>query len=60
MPKCRASPIKRRVGKPHGSHSHGTSKNDYKRGIRGHSWKGHGINRKCERCNIKPKSLRNR
>lgn len=60
MPKCRMSPIKHRIGKPHGGHSHGSSKSNFKRGMRGHSWKGHGITRICERCGIQPKQLRNR
>ena len=55
MTKCPRSPIKRRVGKPHGSHSHASTKNDYKRGIRGHTWKGHGKDRKCEKCGRNPK-----
>lgn len=58
--KCPASPRKRRVSKPHGSHSHGSTLNAYKNGIRGHHWIGHGKNRKCDNCNCKPRHLRGR
>jgi len=55
MTRCRGSPIKRRVAKPHGGHSHGSSKGDYAHGMRGHQWIGHGAERKCARCGKKPK-----
>ena len=46
---CRGSPTKRRnamgKGKP----------KDYRKGLRGHSWKGRGAVRKCSRCGKVPK-----
>jgi len=50
MGKCKLSPKHRRVRKRGDSHSSG---NDHKRGIRGHAWKGHGMDRECERCGEK-------
>ena len=29
---------------------------DYKNGMRGHSWKGRGADRKCSKCGAKPKN----
>lgn len=50
MGKCRNSPTKRRtsMGKGQG--------NNYKNGLRGHSWKGKGKDRVCGRCGLKPKN----
>ena len=58
---CRGSPPKHRASKPHGPHSRGRGKNDYARGMRGHSWrrmyattvdgKSLHIGRICNRCN---------
>ena len=56
--RCSMSPKKHRTSKPHGSHSHGASKEDYKHGMRGHKWIGHGQDRKCDRCGVKPRHLR--
>lgn len=56
--RCRGSPIKRRVAKPHGAHSHGSSKGDYAHGMRGHTWEGHGPDRKCKNCGVKPRHMR--
>ena len=38
MTTCPRSPVKHRVSKPHGGHSHGSGKRDYARGNKGHSW----------------------
>lgn len=46
--KCPASPPKHRHGK------RGRAK-DYAHGMRGHKWIGHGNERKCARCERKPK-----
>jgi len=57
MTRC---PMKRkhRVSKPHGPHSHGAGKNDYKHGMIGHTWKGHGQERRCSECGAKPRHMR--
>ena len=55
MTRCPMSPKKHRVATPHGSHSHGSSKEDYKHGMRGHKWIGHRRERKCDNCGQKPK-----
>ena len=54
MTRCRGSPIKHRVSKPHGPHSHGAGKSDYAHGMKGHAWEGHGPERKCGNCGKKP------
>lgn len=53
--KCPKGRPKRRVAKPHGSHSHLSEKRPYKHSIRGHTWKGHGKDRRCEKCGAKPR-----
>ena len=46
--RCPSSRPKRRT--PRGR---GKSKG-YKRGMRGHSWEGHGKDRRCSKCGEKP------
>lgn len=56
--RCNKGIIKRRVGKPHGSHSHGSSLNPYKHGLKGHTWGGHGNERICLNCGCRPRHMR--
>ena len=52
MPRCTESPPKHRTTKPHGSHGRSAgSKNDYKHGMKGHTWKREGNKRYCALCN---------
>ena len=50
MGRCRRSPAKHRHSRKRGS------PNDYKNGMRGHSWQGKGNKRKCSRCGQRPKN----
>ena len=60
MTRCRGSPPKHRVSKPHGGHSHGSGKSDYGHGMKGHHYvklwgldaKGITVQlgRRCSRC----------
>lgn len=56
--KCPRAAIKHRTSKPHGPHSHGAGKSNFKNGIRGHTWEGHGPDRKCKNCGVKPRHMR--
>jgi hypothetical protein len=56
--RCTMSPRKHRAAKPHGPHSHGAGKRDFTHGMRGHKWTGHGQDRICGNCGVKPRHLR--
>jgi len=53
--RCPKGKQKRRVSKPHGSHSHGDSLSPYNHGLKGHTWQGHGIDRECINCHKTPR-----
>lgn len=49
--KCPKGRIKKRVSLHRGHPS------NYARSLKGHTWKGHGKDRRCEKCGAKPRHL---